>query len=263
MQPLTDVLSPVTDAIQPQPQRRRRGRPPRQLRTILPHPTLSTLIEDPVTVRHSKPPGFLSSFIQAAPHNLGRLDHECEYCAALHWIEEATQDKQYEICCKKGDVDLPTLRMPPLYLRKLFTDQDPRGRAFRKEIREYNNALAFTSVSYTRDARIDENSGIQSFQIHGELFHYQSPLQPNTQETPAFAQLFFYDPSYATEARRLQHPHAYSTRNSIQRSLDSCYSYLRTIIRLSIYIKLLGSDLRLLRTIIACNGLYSTRRCVL
>lgn len=94
---------PITGAIPPQT--RRCGRPPRQppmplpLRSITPHssqplPTQPRLnqvapiqpirIADPEPVRHAKPPGFLSCFIQAAPHNLGRLDHECEYCTALH-----------------------------------------------------------------------------------------------------------------------------------------------------------------------------------
>ncbi|CUS14009.1 unnamed protein product [Tuber aestivum] len=54
---------------------------------------------------------------------------------------------------------------------------------FRGRIREYNSAFAFTS-----------------------LYHLQGPLQPQPNNTPAFAQLYFYDPTYAAHARYTAHP---------------------------------------------------------
>jgi hypothetical protein len=113
-------------------------------------------------------------------------------------------NQQFELCCKRGDAILDRLRAPPPFLRALLEGDDPRARSFRQNIRAYNSALAFTSVSYTKDTRTDLSRGLHCFQIHGELFHYQGPLQPGSQETPAFAQLFFYDPDYATDIR-LQH----------------------------------------------------------
>jgi hypothetical protein len=47
---------------------------------------------------------------------------------------------------------------------------------------------------------------LHCFQIHGELYHYQGPLIPGSQDTPAFAQLFFYDPDYAADLRVQQYP---------------------------------------------------------
>jgi hypothetical protein len=101
-------------------------------------------------------------------------------------------------------VALDQLRVPPPFLRALLKGDDPRARSFRQNIRAYNSALAFTSVSYTKDTRTDLSRGLHCFQIHGELFHYQGPLEPGPQQAPAFAQLFFYDPDYATDFR-LQH----------------------------------------------------------
>jgi hypothetical protein len=128
------------------------------------------------------------------------MSHECQYCTALHFIQEQTaSDKLFELCCKRGDAVLDPVRTPPAELRALLEAQDLRGRAFRQNIRAYNGALTFTSMSYTKDSRLDLSSGLHCFQVHGEVFHYQGPLLPSSQELPSFAQLFFYDPEYAAE----------------------------------------------------------------
>ena len=112
----------------------------------------------------------------------------------------------FELCCKKGDAILDQLRTPPAFLQALFKGVDPRARSFRQNIRAYNSALAFTSVSYTKDTRTDLSRGLHCFQIHGDLFHYQGPLEHGSQETPTFAQLFFYDPDFATGIRLQYRP---------------------------------------------------------
>jgi hypothetical protein len=104
-------------------------------------------------------------------------------------------------------VILPPVREPPPYLIYLLTGDDPLCRSFRTNIRAYNCALAFTFVSYKKDARIDFSGNIQCFQIHGQLFHFQGPLRPALQEVPSFAQLFFYDPAFATDVRANNFPH--------------------------------------------------------
>ncbi|KAH0614326.1 uncharacterized protein H6S33_006212 [Morchella sextelata] len=79
--------------------------------------------------------------------------------------------------------------------------------AFRSRIREYNSALTFTSVKYTSDERIDRQAGgVTCFQIHGELYHLQGPLTAAANDTPAFAQLYFYDPLYAAQMMQQGHP---------------------------------------------------------
>lgn len=133
---------------------------------------------------------------------------ECEYCEAEHWSSEMIPGtkQHFELCCKRGDAMLEYLRTPPPFLRALLEGDDPRARSFRQNIRAYNLALAFTSVSYTKDTRTDLSRGLHCFQIHGELFHWQGPLQPAPQEAPVFAQLFFYDPDYATDIRNQRYP---------------------------------------------------------
>jgi hypothetical protein len=91
-------------------------------------------------------------------------------------------------------------------LRKLLVEVNPRANQFRKDIRKYNGTLAFTSISYNRDDRLTGQGGIQCFQIHGELFHFQGPLRPEDGTNPSFAQLFFYDPEFATDLRMDKYP---------------------------------------------------------
>ena len=97
------------------------------------------------------------------------------------------QGGRFEGCCKEGDIYLLPIQEPPEPLWTLWTGQDPRSQAFRKAVRGYNNALALTSLSYHRDTRVNLRARIQTFQIHGEIFHFQGDLIPGSQETPAFA----------------------------------------------------------------------------
>ena len=114
------------------------------------------------------------------------MNHECTYCAAVHFIDEQVSG-QFPTCCARGDGQLEPLRTPPVELRTLLTDDTPLALAFRKDIRKYNSVLAFTSISYNKDERVSLRGGVQCFQIHGELFHFQGPLRPEDGCTLAFA----------------------------------------------------------------------------
>ncbi|KAG9231345.1 hypothetical protein BJ875DRAFT_383147, partial [Amylocarpus encephaloides] len=136
--------------------------------------------------------GFLLRFRPARPHALGPLTDRCTVCEALHFYPS---DDVFEPCCKNGDVTLPQIREPPPYLKYFFTGDDLLRRAFWTNIRTYNCAFAFISISYKKDTRIGFSRGVQRFQIHSELFHFQGPLRPAAHEEPSFAQLFFYNRS--------------------------------------------------------------------
>ena len=104
-------------------------------------------------------------------------------------------------------MNLPQLLQPPEYLQYLLSFADSEAKTFRNNIRKYNSTLAFTSVKYN----VDDHTycslgGIQCFQIHGELFHLQGPLQGEGHTSAQFAQLYFYDPELATTLRVAQNP---------------------------------------------------------
>jgi hypothetical protein len=86
------------------------------------------------------------------------MDVECPDCGALHWMAEKVvrslkSAPRFSKCCKEGAVKLPAVKEPPDDLKELLTSQEPHAAEFRKNIRHYNSALAFTSVDYKVDSR--------------------------------------------------------------------------------------------------------------
>jgi hypothetical protein len=129
------------------------------------------------------------------------MTHEYKFCQALHFADKRSGNGiEFELYCKKGNTELALLQPPLLFIQSLLTDQDARAKAFCNHIRQYNSVLAFTSVSFTKDLRLNLYSNVRYFQIYRELFYWQGPLQPGSQELPRFVQLFFYNPDYATNA---------------------------------------------------------------
>ena len=144
-------------------------------------------------------------------HDLGRMTEVCQHCDALHWNAERLSmstktNVLFGTCCNSGRIQLPPLDPPPDAIQSLFTNQDPVSKEFRSNIRQYNNAFAFTSLGVPKRRIVTHNhrggSGPYSFRIQGELCHWSGSLAPNEGEDPVFAQLYIYDPATALEARR-------------------------------------------------------------
>jgi hypothetical protein len=108
----------------------------------------------------------------------------CHYCKAYRWPGE-----RETLCCCKGKVSLDPLPQPPNEIVKLF-DVNRFGNCFVEHIRAYNNALALASLG-CKEVHIPGFS--PNFKIQGKMFHRIGSLLPPDNETPKFAQLFFYD----------------------------------------------------------------------
>ncbi|KAN0070675.1 hypothetical protein V8E54_011544 [Elaphomyces granulatus] len=85
-------------------------------------------------------------------------------------------------------------------LRGLYTSNLQHAVQFRENIQRYNGALAFTSVNYEPDSRV--NGGYRPFQIQGELYHRQGPLESRPGVAPTYAQVWFHEPALAKGADR-------------------------------------------------------------
>ncbi|CAJ0629086.1 3637_t:CDS:2 [Entrophospora sp. SA101] len=113
-------------------------------------------------------------------HSLGSMNHRCNCCGALLWIDErtgtSTRSPVFTTCCAKGKVFLPPIEELPYPLNILLTRTDPSARSFRKNIRSYNSALAFTSMGAKVDHSITGTSGIYSFRVHVILEELQQML---------------------------------------------------------------------------------------
>jgi hypothetical protein len=103
--------------------------------------------------------GFIPQAFRAQYHNLtdtqkyhrmGAMVEECSHCHALFWKEEVN----FMNCCKRGEIVLFLLSEPPDLLKRLLTYDYLDSNSFFQHIRQYNSALAFTSVAYTPDRRL-------------------------------------------------------------------------------------------------------------
>jgi hypothetical protein len=106
-------------------------------------------------------------------------------------------------------VILSSLRDSSQLLRNLLTERNSRERDFRQNIRSYNFALIFIFVNYKANSRIanrlNSDREFVVFQIQKELYHLQKFLHSSSNNTFAFAQLFFYDSNEAIATRNAQH----------------------------------------------------------
>jgi len=127
-----------------------------------------------------EPPAARQPYVEpAARHDLGRMDRTCRKCGALHWFSERVQktgstiaNPLFGMCCGDGTIRLPPLPPPPNELRCLFSASTEEAKQFRENIRQYNSALAFTSLGAQIDNSVNRGGGGPPvFRIQGELHH--------------------------------------------------------------------------------------------
>ena len=145
-------------------------------------------------------------------HSIGSMDVACHHCHALHFDGEkltasTRNNKKFGMCCLQGQVQLPLLPQPPSTLRDLLCGRSPLSPDFFKCIRQFNSALAFTSLGAKIDHSITGASGPYSFRVHGELCHRMGSLLPeNPTMEKSYAQLYVHDPDEALDIRRHRNP---------------------------------------------------------
>lgn len=151
-------------------------------------------------------------------HDLGRMNVQCPNCHALHWKAERVSkssliNPRFGMCCLHGKCKLPDVQEPPEPLKTLLSAQTTQAKNFRKHIRQYNAALAFTSTggNFSNAGQNAENAGgggPYSFRLMGEMYHQMSTLLPpaDNETQPSYAQLYIYDPILATAQRMNRNP---------------------------------------------------------
>ena len=120
------------------------------------------------------------------------MDSICKHCYALKWKEETKG-----FCCVNGQIVLAPFSPTPLILHTLLTGNDPDlDKPYVKQIRLYNQILAFTSVSADVDNNLaNAKEGVYTYKIYSTLYHQISGLMPNDKDKPKFAQIYFHDSS--------------------------------------------------------------------
>ena len=149
------------------------------------------------------------NFATVEPHYLGRMEHLCANCHALHWLGERLTTSSMTLprfgsCCLQGKVCIDYVAAIHPQLLQLYTGNDSDAREFRVSIRRYNKAFAFTSTggSGGLDGSIFDGRGPPSYKIQGETFHQIGPLLPDPSKSPLYSQLYIYDPNEALRCRK-------------------------------------------------------------
>lgn len=134
------------------------------------------------------------------PWNFGRPTCICVSCGALHWYEERTEKSRrpkhpkFSMCCMEGRVQLPLLKQPPTLLNDLLDYHgSSNAKHFRRNIRTYNAAFAFTSMGGKVDKKINKQGGPYVFRINGQTHHLIGSLAPVDGNNPKYAQLYVHD----------------------------------------------------------------------
>ena len=140
-------------------------------------------------------------------HYMGKMEVICSDCGALHWRCEKLSKSphicpKFGTCCFSGKIKLPKIEDPPVELLNYLQGEDPISKHFRENIRQYNNALAMTSLGCNQDHSINRaGGGPWVFKVQGCLCHKTRSLMPREGAIPVYAQLYIYDPQEALNHR--------------------------------------------------------------
>jgi hypothetical protein len=115
----------------------------------------------------------------------------CKFCKTKYFILEMPSDKKFSNCCHKEKIKLVDDVTYPKLLQKLINNNSNESKQFFKNIRTYNNALAFASFG----AKLVnlKTKGPQVFRISGQDYHNTYSLHPEDEKFRKFGQLYIID----------------------------------------------------------------------
>ena len=143
---------------------------------------------------------------QIVPRNL--LSSECSQCSTPFRNQQGSirVPEPHDVCSLCDYIvpqPLPTFEDPKILLRMLLTSQNFREKRFRKDIRQYNNALAMGSVRANFVSRGPRPSAYNpTLTIQGRMYHQIVAMNPIHGQASQFASLYFHDTEYATLNRK-------------------------------------------------------------
>ena len=146
------------------------------------------------------------------PINLGDMTAQCYECKAFMFPWEShkiTKDGHttFSLCCSHGKIKLPPQPDFPPILQKLLTGDDPESNEFRRNIRDYNNALSFSSRGISgKPFKFPNTKGPPVYKVSGQIYHCMGNVKPNDGEIPQFCQMYVYDQQHELENRMTNVP---------------------------------------------------------
>ena len=156
---------------------------------------------------------------------MGKMEVACSDCGALHWAcETLVGSPKFSTCCHSGKIKIPKLDDPPPELLHLLSGQENICKNFHDHIRNYNNALAMTSLGCNQDMEINRDGGGSFvFRVQGHLYHQTGSLLPQPGSSHVYAQLYIYDPQEALEFHMNNAANTSLDRTTMQTLQDMLY----------------------------------------
>lgn len=137
--------------------------------------------------------------------------------------DSSNRNPKFGTCCFSSKVFVPLLTAPPVELKRLYEGNDLRNKQFRTHIRNYNNAMAMTSMGVKQSK--PPGTGPPVWVIQGALHHRIGTLLPTEGSTPVFPQLYIHDPSQMTNMTMRNPLNQKLDRTTLSTLLDMLYRH--------------------------------------
>ncbi|XP_022163986.1 uncharacterized protein LOC111029330 [Myzus persicae] len=158
-------------------------------------------------------------------HDIGPLNVVCRHCDARHFSCERTTTGHFSACCNNGQMAITgdrVLRPPPELLIRLLVDDSQVAKHFRKEIRRYNNTLAFAAFTTDLSPRRLPGQGPRVFSVHGQVYRrISNDVVRNELMPPRYCELYFIESGAANQIRMAQQPRERPLLENLLADLDT------------------------------------------
>ena len=133
-------------------------------------------------------------------NDIGKMEYVCGACGALmfkdevhKYIHKGSTQMCFSMCCSYGHVKVSPVSEPPNLLKTLLLGNSSRCHHFLWNIRAYNSAFAFASMTLTGHEYEFQGKGPYCFRINGQIYHKISQLLPEPGQDHKFSQIYLYD----------------------------------------------------------------------
>ena len=142
-------------------------------------------------------------------HYIGPLNQVCRHCEARHFNCERTSRGHFTLCCNNNQMVIAEgprrLQEAPELLQSLLVDDSQIATQYRRDIRRYNNTLAFAAFSTDLNQRRLPGRGPRVFTVHGQVYRrITNDVVRNDDRHPSYCELYFIESGEANRARMNQ-----------------------------------------------------------
>ena len=158
-------------------------------------------------------------------HYIRPLNQVCRHCEVRHFNCERTSRGHFTLCCNNNQMVIAEgprrLQEAPELLQSLLVDDSQIATQYRRDIRRYNNTLAFAAFSTDLNQRRLPGRGPRVFTVHGQVYRrITNDVVRNDDRHPSYCELYFIESGEANRARMNQN-HQGELNETVLTDLDT------------------------------------------